>query len=622
MDRTKRYGKDVFRGSKLFDGAGPEAWRPRPLPSLRGAKVVYADCESTGLRWWGKDRPIGWAYSVDGGPEGYAPFGHEGGGNLDEPAVKAWALSEDGFAGKKIIGLHIKFDAHNFRKWAGKSLDEIGCTLGDVGHYAAILDDWRRTFSLESISQDYLDEGKVDLDMSRGAHVYHASQVEAYATQDVSLVRRIHAKQVPLLAAQGLEAVAALEDACMPATLEMEWNAVPLDLELLERWCLRSEQQYYKLLFDIREQVGFTANPNSVKDLARIFRLQGFEPVVLPDPKTQEPRVTYSDEALATLAGNKVIDLLRRAKRLDSIRSKYLLKYRETALRTDGLLRYQLNQLKADEGGTVSGRFSSSAYKLGDDEEGANVQQAFAVKKQRVAWGYDEDDASHDDEIYVVRKLYRAAPGQKYWAADAEQIEYRVFADVSADKLLLDAYRENPRVNFHKHVAKLVPNLPYKAVKNVNFCKLFGGGEEKIAYMIGCSVAQAREFIREYDKKNPSVSRMLSQAARLAASRGYVKTLTGRRARFPDKQRLHSALNRIIQGTAADINKQKLVELHRERKRLNLTMRLTVHDEVCGDVPDTESARACEELLNVQSFPLKVPILWAGGIGDCWADCA
>jgi DNA polymerase I-like protein with 3'-5' exonuclease and polymerase domains len=107
-----------------------------------------------------------------------------------------------------------------------------------------------------------------------------------------------------------------------------------------------------------------------------------------------------------------------------------------------------------------------------------------------------------------------------------------------------------------------------------------------------------------------------------AEHRGYVKTILGRRSRFPDKKRIHKALNCIVQGSSTgDYMKMKLVELHRERKRTGFVMRAPVHDEVIGDVPDQESAKMVTEILDRQSLDLRVPILWETVTGSHWGEC-
>jgi DNA polymerase I-like protein with 3'-5' exonuclease and polymerase domains len=118
-----------------------------------------------------------------------------------------------------------------------------------------------------------------------------------------------------------------------------------------------------------------------------------------------------------------------------------------------------------------------------------------------------------------------------------------------------------------------------------------------------------------------------------------VKTVLGRRARFkpcpkhewagPEKgsycggcPRLHSALNRAVQGTAADVNKEKLVDLYRERKALGLILRMTIHDEAVADVPDLVAAQEAAAILDRQPerTELKVRILWDAKVGKNWKD--
>jgi len=202
-------------------------------------------------------------------------------------------------------------------------------------------------------------------------------------------------------------------------------------------------------------------------------------------------------------------------------------------------------------------------------------------------------------------------------------------------------------------------------MKNFNFMRIYGGGLVKTAVMMGFitedegkeiedaksqwtdpRLAGAREIEAIYNREVPEVKPLLKRAMHLAMSkcrepqfpgdrhacnpqdelhrkykhRGYVKTMLGRRSRFPNDYKIHKALNSVIQGSAADIMKTKLVELYERRKELGFTMRMTIHDEICGDVPDVETAQRISEILNTQSFELAVPILWAIGTGKNWAE--
>jgi DNA polymerase I-like protein with 3'-5' exonuclease and polymerase domains len=112
---------------------------------------------------------------------------------------------------------------------------------------------------------------------------------------------------------------------------------------------------------------------------------------------------------------------------------------------------------------------------------------------------------------------------------------------------------------------------------------------------------------------------MLDLAKRTASERGYVKTLMGRRARFGGRNhRVHSALNRVVQGTAADINKLMLVDVYNHRDELGLKLRFTVHDELDADVHPDADVPAIEKFFDIQRLELKVPILWDVGIGESW----
>jgi DNA polymerase-1 len=269
------------------------------------------------------------------------------------------------------------------------------------------------------------------------------------------------------------------------------------------------------------------------------------------------------------------------------------------------------------------------------------------TKKQRVAWGHDEEDTSHDDEIYLIRKLFIPARGFLA-AADAAQIEYRLFADYAKSPKILAAYEKDPWLNFHRLIYEMIrphkPDLVYKQQKNLNFARLYGGGLIKLAEMLGYIteaqgikihadhggrvprdhplLQQVLEVDRIYSAEMPEVSKLSGGAQYLAQTRGYVRTLLGRRMRFPEKKRIHKALNGVIQGSAADILKRKMVEVHRERKRIGFTPRMTVHDEIVGDTVDRESASMLAEVLNRQSFDkLTIPILWETSYGSTWASC-
>ncbi len=580
-------------------------WSPSEPPSLDGIDRIELDCETNGLRWWDGDLPIGIGIGTPDETYQYLPWGHAG-GNLSEGTVKRWAQRE--LRNKQIFGLNIKFDNHMFYRW-GIDLEAQGCTISDVGHRAALLDDHRRRFSLEALSQDLLGKGKLkDVDVEHMAE-YHAGDVHDYAEQDVRLVRELRDHLDPQLDEQNLRHVCDLEDRVAYVVCEMERNAAPLNAELLKSWVKRSEEEYHRCLWKVYRETGLKPSFSNA-DLETLFKARKI-PII---HRTATGMPSFAEETgIWDNCDDPVIQDMNRARKLTSLRSKYLVKYLNT-LTDDGRLLYALHQLRADEGGAVTGRFSSSAFKTPQGAEGANVQQVKTVEKQKEV----------GDDDYTIRELFISRSGRSL-KSDASQIEFRLFAHYANSERLLKEYRKDPTVNFHKIVWELVKqynDISYKALKNLNFCKLYGGGVGRVSEMLEVSYDEAESFAKSYDEAFTDVKRCLRLASNTARSQGYVKTLMGRRIRFPKLERLYKALNGIIQGGAADIMKQKLVELHDARRTTGFVMRFTVHDEVFGDIPDDEAASKVDKILNRQSFDLRVPILWETKTGANWAECA
>ena len=582
-------------------------WRPSNPPSLDGIDEIFLDAETTGLRWWENDRPVGFALRVPDGRSWYLPFAHRGGGNLDEVVVRRWFERE--VRGKRITNLNSRFDNHMAYVW-GVDLEAQNCTWSDVAHYAALLDDsMRRGFSLEALSKRYLgiDEAKVKttpsgerIDPSRMAE-YHASEIELYARRDVELVHRLKEVMWPELDRQDLQRVRALEDDVIFVTCEMERNGAPIDVELLDEWCSQAEAEVVDRLYKIKELSGFKlSTPDSRKDLTKIWNELG-----LPTSKlTDKGQISFDEEALQEIDHPIVREILE-ARYVAHVESKYLRPYRR-AVGEDGLLHYALHQLRSDEAGTISGRYSAE-----------KIQIVPGVEAQLERFG----------GRYLIRQLFIAEKGASFFSADAKQIEYRLFAHYAANPKVLEAYRLNPEMSYHNLVWKWVKpfkeDINYKSVKNLNFAQIYGAGKEKTAKMLGMSIAESLPFVRYYHKKIPEARTLSTRAMNVAERRGYVKSLLGRRTRFPDGKRIHKALNSVIQPSAADLLKMKMVEVHRENKRrkLGAKLRLTVHDELCGDTPDESTAKEIQTILNRQSIELKVPILWDMVVAENWAEC-
>jgi DNA polymerase-1 len=641
----------------LFDVAqtqrpAPAGWTPDEPPHLNGERVIRLDAETNSLEWWKPTtRPVGWAYWLpESGRRGYLPFGHKGGGNLDEARVKDWARTE--LRNVHIDNVNTKYDGHISREW-GIDLAAQGCTFGDVAHRAALLDDHRFRFNLNQLAEDILgiDAAKVDLGLSDKGTLWElpAWEVAPYAVRDVELVDMLVKATQPMIEDQELEDVLALEEAIIPVVMEMERNGTYLNVELLHQWQAEAKKEFEEIMWSIFRETGVRmTSPDSSKDLVKLFDACDVPITTFTDAG----KPSFTDDVLSAI-DHPAIKKVRYAGQLADLRSKYLDKYAAT-VRSDGWLRFNLHQLRVgrdenDKKGTVSGRFSSA----GDEYGGFNVQQVVSADKQTSREWCTK---------YLVKNLFipRPGSGMQWLSADAKQIEYRIFAHYANSEQILSKYREDPEVDYHNLVQPLLqrarPTIGRKETKITNFCKLFGAALIKFAWTLKSindrefkelsakyditkwkktprgareramreepALQEARGIMDAYDEMIPEAKEMLDLAKNTAKERGWVKTMQGRRARFGKKHgREHSALNRIVQGTAADINKLMLVDAYRERKNLGLELITTVHDELDAGIQDAspESVSRVEEFLNEQRVPLRVPILWDVGVGPTWA---
>ncbi len=275
-----------------------------------------------------------------------------------------------------------------------------------------------------------------------------------------------------------------------------------------------------------------------------------------------------------------------------------------------------------DDGGTISGRYSCAR---------PNVQQVIGKDKlKREYAGLGE---------YQIRRLF--IPERGVWfCADQAQVEFRLVVHfayathlagirgLETAEGMVQRYRNDPKTDYHNLASELLlprrPNMTRTEIKTCNFQKVYGGGGKAAARKLKISEDEGYKLVREYDEAFPAPARLLKVCEAMAESRGYVKSLLGRRSRFPKiggkRQRTYAALNKIIQPSAADVFKKTVVDVYRERKTLNFTMRLVNHDELGGDLPDATHAARLTAFLNEQRASLHVPILWEGSTGANWHE--
>jgi DNA polymerase-1 len=555
----------------------------------------------------------------------YFPVGHRGGGNLDENSVKRWAKSN--LAGRHLCILNAKDDVHVMNCW-GLSLEDMDCKLHDPAFKAALIDENRKQFNLNLLLKEVIGREKADVS-GRKSDIFDmsAAEVGEYAEQDAQDHLELDEAQQIEIDKQDITRVCELEDALIYSTCAMEKRGARIDLPKLDRWIKEVDFAHQEAILKLYSMTGMRINPNSGKDLKKLF-----DSLHLEYPRREEELggdVTFEEEYFARI-DHPAVKLCIAARKLHSLSTKYLRKYRKL-LDINSILRYNLHQLRTNnaEGsgafGTVTGRYSSANI---------NIQQVMKVESQ-----LEEAEIA----AWIVRELFIPADGAQYISADASQIEFRWFAHYSNSSRLIAEYVADPTMDFHQLVANML-GQKRKDAKHNNFGKLYTMGIPKLARKLGlscncglhwddqwnkrlhkpeCRMLKAFAISEEYDKKFPEAKKLSKEAMSVAKIRGYVRTIMGRRRRYPTGERIHSALNAIIQGTAAETLKIKLLETYNNRKFLTIDLRATVHDELDGDIWDSSKESAFKDLLESPDsrIPCRVPLLWDVNVGANWKEC-
>jgi DNA polymerase-1 len=573
----------------------------------------------------------------------YVPWGHAE-GNIDAERARQWL--REAVRDRDVVFANAKFDIHCLKN-SGVDVEAEGCRPHDVAFADALLDDERIAgHGLHDLGLRYVGEGKAPFP---GEHMERLPSwmVGAYAEQDARLTFRIDEAVTPMLREQGLVRVRDLEDAVIYCTCHIERVGSRIDMPTLDVWRREVRAVFESCLWQLYSMTGLQINPMSADSLLVLLKHVGggfrlVEPkndrekpyylltlagTELRTSVTKKGKVSITDDVVERLAGlHPAFQPVLRGRRYGGLLTKFLDKFWADA---DGdVIRAQYHQLKTDDDvGAVSGRYSSTGGGKEDNGYSFNAQQTIKPSAQR----------KDGTDRWTIRQLFIPADGMRYFAVDAKQIEYRLFGHFANARRIIDAYNNDELTDMHQvatdiaaqHAPVLAAQWGAKFrdhVKNVNFARLYGARSKKIASMLGITEQDAEAFVGVLDKVFPEAAPYLRRKAAEAEQRGFVTTLLGRRARFTsehNRRGTHSAVNRVIQGTAADLMKLKMLRVYNERATLGITaIRQTIHDELDGDVlPDPVYERRMAECFAVQEVKLKCPIAWDMHIVDTnWLD--
>ena len=576
------------------------------------AKTVAVDTETTGLNYMDA-KLVGVSLSTKLGEAAYIPFGHakeEGIKQLSEKTVleKLKPFLED--EKKKIIGQNIKFDRNILAQHGVK----LGPIKQDTMLMSYILDASATRHNLDALAKFYLNYKTTTFEEVAGKGVKQISfdQVPLklagnYASEDADITLRLYEKLYPLLNKQtSLKKLAEdIEIPLIDVLSDMEQAGTLVNSKVLEAQSKDLGKRLIKLEEEAYEIAGEEFNLGSTKQLREIFFDKLEYPVIKKTPGGQP---STDENVLQQLAEDyELPKVLLEHRTLSKLKSTYTDKLPLQISENSGRVHTSFHQAI-----TTTGRLSSSDPNLQNipirTEDGRRIRQAF--------------EASKNNELI---------------SADYSQIELRIMAHLSEDKGLIKAFNNNEDIHsltasevFLVEQNAVTPDLRRNA-KAINFGLIYGISAFGLGKQLGINRNLAAEYMAMYFAKYPGVKDYMESIKQSARDLGYIETLFGRRLYLRDinagngirrQAAERAAINAPVQGTAADIMKIAMINMHQglKKAKLDAKMTLQVHDELIIESPPGETKEVVDLLKKSMSeaAKLKVPLVVDVGIGNNW----
>lgn len=609
----------------------PEAdWEPpSSLPELSNYKEVAIDLEtydpllmSHGPSWAFPD--TGYVTGIAIATEKfsmYIPIQHTGGGNLDKRVVVNWLSKQMSYTNDKVFHNSL-YDLG----WLRRLGIEVKGTIHDTMFAAPLLDENQYGYSLNKLGERYVGELKDESLLQEAAKAYGldpksemyklpAKYVGPYAQQDAALTLKLWGILKQGLKEENVEKIYQLETSLIPILLDMRWKGVRVDLDKAEKTGKQLHKEENKILEGIHKEYGVAPDLWAAASVATVFDRAG-----LSYPRTEKTNAPSFTSAWLEGHDHQLAKDIARARQLNKARTTFI----DNMIldhNVNGRIHGELHPLRSDRGGTVTGRFSSSKPNLQQvparhDEIGPLIRGVF-IPEENMYWG--AFDYSQQEPRLTVHYAYKT-----------QQPE--------ADEAV-DAYK-NKDADFHQVVADMA-NISRKEAKIINLGLSYGMGKDKLIKQLGISPSEAEELFDTYHSRVPFIKGLRDQCARLGGNRGYIVTLLGRKCRFnlyeprfeygktplPIDQALeeygqdirraytHKAMNRLIQGSAADMTKQAMVDLYKE----GILPHTQIHDELDISVDSLETSQKIIEIMT-DCVKISVPNKVDAEIGHSWGE--
>jgi DNA polymerase I-like protein with 3'-5' exonuclease and polymerase domains len=601
---------------------------PEEYPDLRSYDEIAIDLETRDPDLKskgsgsviGNGEVVGIAVAVPG-RKYYFPIAHGSGPNMDRKKTLEWfkdVLSTD--------SIKIFHNAMYDVCWIRNLGIKINGLIVDTMIAASLIDENRFQYSLNSISWDYLGHGKNEgalneeaksrgLDPKADMWQLPAMYVGGYAEKDAELTLELWQIFKKEIIHQDIESIFNLETDLFPCLVDMKFKGVRVNAEhasVLKKQLIVREEA---LLFDIKKETGIDIQIMAARSIAKMF-----DQLKLPYDKTEKSKEPSFTKNFLQEHPHPLVQKIAQAREINKAHTTFI----DSILKFEhkGRIHADINQIRSDQGGTVTGRFSY---------HNPNLQQLPARNK---------------DLGPMIRSLFLPDEGCTWGCFDYSQQEPRLVAHYAALYKfpsvyeVIDEYNNDSSTDFHQMVAEMA-QIPRSQAKTINLGLFYGMGKTKLQAELGVSKEKAAELFEQYHAKVPFVKQLINAASNRAQERGQIRTLLGRLCRFhlwepnmfgmhkalPHEEALqehgpgikramtYKALNKLIQGSAADMTKKAMVDLYKE----GIIAHIQIHDELDLSVESPEQAKKIIDIME-NAVTLEVPNKVDYESGQTWGD--
>ena len=603
---------------------------PENFPDLSGYQYVAIDLETRdpNLKTMGsgavvgKGEIIGFAVAVEGW-SGYYPIGHRE-GNMDKRKVLEWITKVCAADNTKIFH-NAMYDVCWLKSYGIK----INGFIIDTMVMLSLIDENRRWYSLNSASYDYLGEVKNEQGLKEAAEAagidaksemykLPAMYVGSYAEKDAELTLELFRVLSREMQKQNLQNVFDLETNLFPCLVDMRFKGVRVDVEKAHTLKQKLVSQEEELLLQIKKETGIETQIWAARSIAQVF-----DKLSLPYSRTAKSNAPSFTKNFLQEHQHPLVQKIAKAREINKAHTTFI----DTILKHEhkGRIHADINPIKSDTGGTVTGRFSYSNPNLQqiparNKDLGPMIRGLF-IPEENCKWGCF--DYSQQEPRLVV-----------HYAATTEPISFNESVTKIVEKFKDDS------VDFHQTVADMA-NISRSQAKTINLGLFYGMGKAKLQAELGLSTKQeAENLFNQYHDNVPFVRELMNRTSSFAQTSGSIGTLLGRKCRFdkwePATFGMHTpmtleeaertygrgrirraftykALNKLIQGSAADMTKKAMLDLYQE----GIVPHIQIHDELDLSIESDAQAKKIIEIME-NAVTLAVPNKVDYESGNTW----